>query len=106
VGKLPPLLFIDIIYVRKLGNIIKFSKLSQFADSSITKLIYDICDAESLQFDLNAVQIWSKNKNLKLNASKSIDLRFALRKFVDIPQYKINDKIIPMKQSHNTCHNR
>jgi hypothetical protein len=54
-GKLFPTLFI--IYVRKLVDVVKFSKLFQFTDDNvILKPIYSVFDTELLQNDLNCVQ--------------------------------------------------
>jgi hypothetical protein len=52
-----------------------------------------------LQKDLDNIHIWSSNNNLKLNASKSVHLRFTHKKEINI-EYVINSEPIPRKSSH------
>jgi hypothetical protein len=43
-------------------------------------LYNDTSDTVLLQTDLDAVQKWSDEKRLKFNASKSVHMRFSLKK--------------------------
>jgi hypothetical protein len=52
------------------------------------------------QTDLDAVQKWSDEKRLKLNASKSVHMRFSLKKLVVFSLYQINGQSIPLRQNY------
>jgi len=62
--------------------------------------IFNCDDQKSLQTDLNNIQKWSSENKLKLNASKSVHLRFTKRKNLNIDNYVLNDEMIPIKSSH------
>jgi hypothetical protein len=57
--------------------------------------IFNCDDQKSLQTDLNNIQKWSSENKLKLNASKSVHLRFTKRKNLNIDNYVLNDEMIP-----------
>jgi hypothetical protein len=80
-AKLSPVLFN--IYIREIISVILYSKPFKYADDNDNddnELIYDISDTLLLQTDLDAVHKWSAQKRLKLNASKSVHMRFSLKK--------------------------
>jgi len=98
-GKLSPILFN--IYIREIISVISYSKPFKYADDTVLlKLIYDKSDNVLLQTDLDAVQKWSDKKCLKLNASKSVHMRFSLKNSVEFPLYQINRQSIPLQQNH------
>ncbi len=77
------------------------SKPYKYADDIVLlKMIYDLSDTVLIQTDLDAVQKWSEDKGLKLNASKSVHMRFTLRKSVELPLYKINAQSILLQENH------
>jgi hypothetical protein len=89
------------IFVRNLPFIINYAKLFQYADYCCLKMsIFNCDDQKSLQTDLNNIQKWSSENKLKLNASKSVHLRFTKRKNLNIDNYVLNDEMIPIKSSH------
>ncbi len=49
---------------------------------------------------MNAIYEWSKENNLKLNALKSIHMRFILKNLVEIPLYKIDVQTIHTEYEH------
>jgi hypothetical protein len=50
--------------------------------------------------DLNAINEWNEENNLKLNALKCVQMRFTLKKSVDIPLYTTNGQTIPTEHNH------
>ena len=98
-GKMSPTLFN--IYVRKLLSVILASKSAQYADDNVLyKPIFSHVDTQLMQTDLNAIHDWSKEYNLNLNASKSVHLRFTLKKSIELPLYTIDNQVIPLQQKH------
>jgi hypothetical protein len=98
-GICSPLLFN--LYVKDIPNVVKFSKVYQYADDTvILKLIYSTNDIDLLQTDINLIHEWNQNNNLKLNPDKSVHLRFTVKRQLDLPLYQINSNIIPTKENH------
>jgi hypothetical protein len=76
------------LYVKDIPNVVKFSKVYQYADDTvILKLIYSTNDIDLLQTDINLIHEWSQNNNLKLNPDKSVHLRFTVKRQLDLPLY-------------------
>ncbi len=87
--------------VREFPQILKFSKLFQYADDScIVKRIFNMNDIIELQTDLNDVYNWCLNKNLQINSTKSVHLRISLKNCSNFENYFINDIKIPEKSDH------
>ena len=89
------------ITIRELPNVLKFSKLYQYADDScILKPIFDEKDIQNFQTDLISINKYFLGKNLKINSSKSVHLRISFRNCDNIQKYKINEIEIPLKTNH------
>ena len=80
----------------------KFLKPSQYADdTALIKPIYLINDINNFQTDLNQLQYWCNERNLKLNPNKSIHLRISFKNVGDLPNYSLNNQQIPKKSLTN-----
>ena len=79
----------------------KFSKPFQYADdTALIKPIYLINDINNFQTDLNQLEHWCNERNLKLNPNKSIHLRISFKNVGDLPNYSLNNQQIPKKKFH------
>ena len=79
--------------VKDLPNVTKFTKPYQFADDSVLlKVISCIIDVNNLQSDINDLNNWCLEKNLKLNPSKFEHMGFTFKNVKYLPKYIINNK--------------
>ncbi len=76
------------LYIKDLPKVTKYSKPYQYADDSVLlKSIFSEKDFTDFQSDLNALENWCSEKNLKINPNKSVNLRFSFKNTDHLPKY-------------------
>ena len=89
------------LYLYDLPNFCKNSLLLQYADdSALIKPIRTDTDIQLLQNDLNYIVDYSKINGLKINVTKTYNLRVNTQKFHDYNVYKINNDYIESVRTH------
>ena len=87
--------FLFLIYIDDLPSVVSSSLVLLFADDTKGfKTIHDQSDAQSLQFDLNALGSWSNKWSVAFNESKCAIVHFHTKSESIDYQYYLNDQAI------------
>lgn len=90
---LGPLLFL--VFINDIVDVLQYSKCLMYADDiKIFRPIDSVCDAIHLQYDLDAVAIWSQRNHLYLNIAKCKVMTFHRKKCPVFFDYQISGDLL------------